>query len=307
MINSKNFYRLLASLLLLISINTKADINVFTCEPEWASLIQALGGDKVSVFSATTGKQDPHQVQARPSLISKMRDAQLLVCSGADLEVGWLPLLLRRAGNSSLQSGKPGYFFAADHVRLLGIPKSIDRSQGDVHAAGNPHVHTSPKNIRLIAKALVKRMKEIDPANADYYQTRTNDFLGKWKLSMAKWKAQIEKIQNTKIVVQHAGWEYFNQYLKLEQVATIEQKPGIPVTSSHLSALLTQLKQQPAELIIRAAYQNGRSSKWLSERSGIPAVALPFTVGGTEQAKDLFSLFDHSIALLIENISSKVD
>ncbi len=288
--------------LFLASQSVNADIKAFACEPEWQSLVVELGGDKVTTFSATTGMQDPHQVQARPSLISKMRDANLLVCSGADLEIGWLPLLLRRASNSAIQVNKPGYFMAADHVRLLGIPKNIDRSLGDIHVAGNPHVQTNPKNIALIAKALVKRMKIIDPANADFYQKQTDDFLNRWKVAVRRWKQKARALKGTKIIVQHASWEYLNDFAKLEQVATIEEKPGIPATSGHLTSLLANLKQQPAKIIIHAAYQNGRASQWLAKRSGITAVTLPFTVGGSDTASDLFSLYDETFQILTEAI-----
>ncbi len=286
----------------LTSQQAIAEINVFTCEPEWKSLVLELGGDKVTVFSATNGLQDPHQVQARPRLISKMRDADLLVCSGADLEVAWLPLLLRRSGNPSIKTSSNGYFMAANHVRLLGIPKSIDRSLGDVHAAGNPHVQTNPKNIQIIARALVKRMKKIDPSNAQYYQSNTDSFLTRWKKSMRVWKQKIKAIKGAKIVVQHASWDYLFDFANLEQVALIEEKPGIPATSGHLSKLSKEIMVSSAEIIIHAAYQNGRSSKWLSERSGINSVTLPFTVGGSDRATDLFSLYEETFEILVEAI-----
>jgi len=294
---------LIALGLLLISVNSVADIKVFACEPEWQALANELGGEKITSFSATTGLQDPHQVQARPSLISKMRDADLLICSGADLEVGWLPLLLRRASNPKLQESKPGYFLAADYVRLLGVPKSLDRSQGDMHAAGNPHVQTNPKNISRIAKALVKRIKLIDPKNKKYYQEKTDAFLSRWKKSVQKWKKQVRKINGESIVVQHASWDYLFDFAKLNQVATIEEKPGIPATSGHLTSLVAHLKSQPTKIIIRAAYQNGRSSDWLAKRTGLSVVALPFTVGGDEQSTDLFTLYDRTFELLVNAIS----
>jgi zinc/manganese transport system substrate-binding protein len=248
--------------------------------------------------------QDPHQVQARPSLITKMRNADLLVCSGADLEVGWLPLLLRRASNSKISVNKPGYFFAANHVKLLGVPKVIDRSQGDVHAAGNPHVQTNPNNIALVAKALVKRMMTIDPTNADYYQTKTDDFLVRWQQAMKVWKKQARALKGTRIIVQHASWDYLMDFGKFDQVATIEEKPGIPATSGHLASLVNRFKENPADIIIHAGYQDERASQWLSKRSGIPTVTLPFTVGGTEQAVDLFSLYDQTFELLTDTINN---
>jgi len=290
--------------LILVSFNCAARINVFACEPEWQALANELGGDKITSFSATTGMQDPHQVQARPSLISKMRKTDLLICSGADLEVGWLPVLLRRASNGKLQANKPGYFFAANHVKLLGIPKLIDRSQGDVHAAGNPHVQSNPKNISRIAIALVERMKIIDPTNANYYQARTDEFLSRWKIALRKWNKQVRAIKGEAIVVQHANWDYLVDFAKLTQVATIEEKPGIPATSGHLAALVKQLKNSPAKIVIRAAYQDERASNWLAKRSGLTSVVLPFTVGGSDQATDLFSLYDQTFTLLVDSISS---
>ncbi len=278
--------------------NASANINVFTCEPEWQALAQELGGDKVTTFSATTGMQDPHHVQARPSLITKMRNADLLICSGADLEVGWLPVLLRRASNEKIAVNKPGYFFAANHVKLLGVPKVIDRSQGDVHAAGNPHVQTNPKNIAVIAKVLVKRMKTIDPSNAQYYQTQTDNFLKRWKQSVRKWKKQIRPFKGTRIIVQHASWDYLMDFGKFEQVATIEEKTGIPPTTGHLVDLVKEFKNNPADIIIHAGYQPNKASKWLSQRSNIPEITLPFTIGGTDQAKDLFSLYDNTFNLI---------
>lgn len=296
----------ICSFLAFCHINAaSANINVFTCEPEWQALAQELGGDKITSFSATTGMQDPHQVQARPSLITKMRNADLLICSGAGLEVGWLPVLLRRASNEKIAINKPGYFFAANHVKLLGVPKIIDRSQGDVHAAGNPHVQTNPKNIALVAKALVKRMKTIDPTNADYYQNQTDNFLTRWKQAIRKWKKQARILKGTRFVVQHASWDYLMDFGKFEQVATIEEKPGIPPTSGHLTDLVKQLKNNPADIIIHAGYQDERASKWLSTRSGIPTVTLPFTIGGTDKATDLFSLYNNTFSILINTIKNK--
>jgi len=302
----KNITLVTCTLLLTSQANFAfANINVFACEPEWQALANELGGEKVSTFSATTGMQDPHQVQARPSLITKMRNADLLICSGADLEVGWLPVLLRRASNSKIAVNKPGYFFAANHVKLLGMPKVIDRSQGDVHAAGNPHIQTNPKNIALVAKALVKRMKTIDPTNADYYQTNTDDFLARWKKAMRQWKKQARRLKGTRFIVQHASWDYLMDFGQFEQVAIIEEKPGIPATTGHLSHLVKQFQHNPADIIISAGYQDKRASKWLSERTGIPSQTLPFTLGGNGSSNDLFSLFDNTFALLTQTLTDK--
>ena len=128
-----------------------AALRVFACEPEWGALAQELGGDLVDVSVATTALQDPHQIQAKPSLIARARNADLVVCTGAELEIGWLPVLLQQSGNAKVQPGQPGNFAAADYVRKLEVPTQLDRSQGDVHAAGNPHIQTDPRNIAQVA------------------------------------------------------------------------------------------------------------------------------------------------------------
>ncbi|MDQ7048282.1 MAG: zinc ABC transporter substrate-binding protein [Enterobacterales bacterium] len=288
--------------LALIAFPAIASINLFTCEPEWKSLADEIGGDQIHSFSATSGLQDPHHIQARPSLIAQVRKADMFICTGADLEIGWLPLLLRRAGNSQLQKGQKGYFMATRYVRILGKPKMIDRSQGDVHAAGNPHIQTNPKNILPVAKALAKRFIEIDPQNASLYQSRLDDFAIRWKAALKRWKKMTRPLKHLPIVVHHASWIYLEDYLKMQQLATLEDKPGIPPTSGHLVSILKHMKVRPAKVIIHAAYQSGKPAQWLADKTQIPAVKLPFTVGGTEAAKDLFGLYDDTFKRLLETV-----
>ena len=162
--------------LLIMATPAMAALNVFACEPEWASLVKELGGERVKAYSATTAFQDPHHIQARPSLIAKVRRADLLVCSGAELEVGWLPLLQRQASNAKVLPNSLGYFEASAVVERLDIPVKVDRSMGDVHAAGNPHVHLDPRRIQTISKALKHRLTQIDPEGKDQYQQRYENF-----------------------------------------------------------------------------------------------------------------------------------
>lgn len=292
------------SVILLVSFFSPAHsaLNIFTCEPEWAALASQLGGEKVTVFSATTGLQDPHHIQARPSLIAHIRNADLIICTGADLEIGWLPLLLRRSSNSKIQPGQLGNFVATEYVRLLGKPKLIDRSQGDVHAAGNPHIQTNPKNILLVAKALHKRLLQIDSQNSDHYNRLFNFFEQRWKKALKHWKKMTKPLRHLEVVVHHDSWVYLRDYLKLKQVATLEQKPGIPPTSGHLNQLLNTIRTNPVKVIFHAAYQPDKASIWLSNRTQIPAIVLPFTVGGTEQANDLFNLYEDTFNRLLKAI-----
>jgi len=291
---------ILSLLLLVASSSAMAELNIFACEPEWAALSHELGGDKVTVFSATTGLQDPHYIQARPSLIAKARRAHLLVCTGAELESGWLPLLQRKAGNATIQTGGSGYFMASDYVDLLDIPSSLDRSQGDVHAAGNPHIHTSPVTILNIAKALTQRMQKLDSVNAVFYQQRWSDFSQRWLAATERWQQQATQLKGINIVVQHNSWPYLLNWLALNKVAVLERKAGVPPTVDDLNNVLHQLKITPAKMVIHAAYQSPRATDWLVDKTGINKVTLPFTVGGNEQSKDLFSLFDDTIKRLLE-------
>jgi len=286
-----------------VASSAYANLSVFACEPEWAALATELGGDNVDVYSATNGLQDPHHIQARPSLIAKIRNTDLVACTGADLEVGWLPLLLQRASNDNVQVGKPGYFMATQFVKILGIPQQIDRSQGDVHAAGNPHIQTSPLNILPVARALDARMRQLDPVNSALYQSRLADFETRWKAALSRWQSMAEPLNNLPIVVHHENWIYLEDWLHLNQVATLEEKPGLPPTSGHLSEVLKQMKSSPAKIIIHAAYQSEKPSRWLSEKTGIPVVDLPFSIGGTEGAKDLFSLYDDTLQRLLKAVS----
>ena len=144
----------LAVLLLATAMPATAALNIFACEPEWGALAKELGGDKASIYVATTALQDPHRIEARPSLIARARTADLVVCTGAELEIGWMPLVQRQSGNARIQAGQPGYFEAASQLVLIEIPQRVDRSMGDVHAAGNPHVHLDPSNIARVAAAL---------------------------------------------------------------------------------------------------------------------------------------------------------
>jgi len=276
-----------------------AALEVFACEPEWAALAQELGGERVAVYVATTALQDPHRVQAKPSLLARARRAELVVCTGSELEIGWLPLVLRQSGNSRIQPGKPGYFEAAGHVPRLDIPTALDRAAGDIHPGGNPHIQTDPRNIARVAGALAQRLAEIDPAGAAVYQSRYRDFARRWDAALQRWGREAQPLKGVLVVAHHKSWTYLYAWLGMREIAELEPKPGVEPTASHLEGLLAQLKGQPARAIIRSAYEDARASQWLAERTGVPAIMLPFTVGGTDKARDLFGLYDDTVQRLL--------
>jgi len=291
---------ILVTILLFVPLLSKADLNIFACEPEWAALAQELGGNKVKTSSATNALQDPHYIQARPSLISRVRRADLIVCSGAELEIGWLPMLLRKGNNPAVMPGGPGFLEASRYVKRLDMDSGSDRSQGDVHPQGNPHIQTNPHNILLVAKVMTDRMLQLDPANADTYQQSLLEFDQRWTSSIAAWEKRATSLRGKRVIAHHKSWVYLEAWLGLEEVATLEPLAGIPPTANHLSSLLARFgDSHAADFIIRAPFQSEKASNWLSEHTGIPAIMLPLTVGGSEEASDLFKLFDDIIDRLL--------
>jgi zinc/manganese transport system substrate-binding protein len=290
---------LLAAVLPAVAVPAVAALNIFACEPEWGALAKELGGDKASIYVATNALQDPHRIEARPSLIARARTADLVVCTGAELEIGWIPLVQTQSGNSRIQAGQPGYFEAASQLVLIDIPQRVDRSMGDVHAAGNPHVHLDPSNIAKVAAALAERMVQLDPGDAVQYRARAKAFLERWQQAKARWEQEGAPLKGMPIVVYHKDMTYLVRWLGLREVGSLEPKPGLPPTASHLSELLANLGRDPAKAVVRSAYTDPRAAQWLSERAKIPALTLPFTVGGSERAKDLFGLFDDTLSRLL--------
>jgi len=282
----------------LASNPAQAKLKVFACEPEWGSLLHELAGDKIDVDVGTSALQDVHVIEAKPSLIAKVRSADLVVCTGAQLEIGWLPQLISQSGNAKIASG-PGSFMAAAQVKTLEKPTALDRANGDVHPDGNPHIQMDPRRVLIVAQRLDARLAELDPGNAATYQQRLADFQQRWLAAMAKWKAEAAPLKGRKVVVHHISWVYLWDWLGVDQIGALEPKPAVPPTAAHLASLINITKSSDTLAIVRAAYQDPKPADWLSDRTGVPAVTLPFTVGGDAQSKDLFGLFDSTISKLL--------
>lgn len=277
-------------------------LGIFACEPEWGALAKDLGGDRVGIYVATTARQDPHRIEARPSLIARARSADLVVCTGAGLEAGWLPLVLAQSANPKIQNGQPGYFEAARYVAMREVPQQADRAQGDIHAAGNPHIHLDPRNIAKVAAALADRLSQLDVEGGNGYQVRVRLFLERWQQAVARWEKQAASLKGMPVVVHHRDFTYLIAWLGLREVGTLEPKPGLPPTTAHLSELLARLARDPAKMIVRSAYSDPRAAEWLAERAKIPVVTLPYTVGGSDRAQDLIALFDDTLSRLLEAV-----
>ena len=292
--------RLIFVLLSLLSLSAQADLKVFATVPEWGALAQEIGGKHVDVFTATGGLQDPHHVEARPSLIARARNADLVVATGAELEVGWLPVVLRDSGNPRVQPGQLGNFEAARFVHMLEVPTRLDRADGDVHAGGNPHIQTDPRNILKVGEALTARMAQLDVANASDYRANFKNFADRWKTAIAKWEASAAPLRGLHVVTQHKAFPYLYDWLGIVEVGVLEPKPGVEPAMSYLAQVMNDVATQKPRRVIRAAWNSPRPAEWFSEHAHVPEVVLPFTVGGSDRARDLFSLFDDTIAKLLE-------
>lgn len=291
---------ILATLLLAAAIPASAaTLKVLATTADWGALVKELGGDRVNVYTATSALQDVHRVDAKPSLVARARSADLVVATGAELEIGWLPVLVQESGNSRIQPGSPGYFETATQLKLLEVPSKLDRSLGDIHPQGNPHVQLDPRNIAIVAKALTQRLATLDPAGAQVYTQRGQDFDTRWQAAIQRWEAQAAPLKGVQVVIMHRDQVYLCHWLGLQELAAIEPKPGVPPTAAYLAQLVSKLSAAPPRMIMVNAYNDPKAAKWLGERIHAPVVILPFSVGGSAEAKDLFGLFDDTINKLL--------
>ncbi len=279
-----------------------ADLKVFATVPEWAALAREIGGDQVKVFAATHGLQDPHRIEAKPSLIARARSADLVVATGAELEVGWLPVVLRESGNARVQPGRPGHFEAARFVAMIEVPARADRADGDVHAEGNPHVQTDPRNMLRVGEALAARMAELDAANAAAYRAGWQAFAQRWQANLARWEKAAAPLRGQPVAVQHKSLSYLLRWLDLREVAALEPRPGVEASLGQLGETLQRTRAQPPRAVLRAAYEAPRAAEWFAREARVPLVVLPFTVGGNESARDLTALYDDTVARLLQAV-----
>ena len=292
----------LISALLICSFQAQAKLNVFACEPEWAALTKELSPD-ADIYSATTARQDPHLVQPRPGLISKMRRADLVVCSGADLESGWLPVLQEKSGNRKVQSRYKGLFFAADKVTTIDKVKKSALTLGHVHKKGNPHIHLDPYRMLKISEALAKRMATLDPENGQKYLANQQTFAKRWQVNIVRWEKEAKSLRGINLITYHSNFNYLLNWLEINTVGDLEPKPGVPPSSRHLAKLLKQGQSTRVDAVVYASYQNARGADWLSSKLGIPNTELPMSVGGNKESNDLTGLYDSLIQTLLETVA----
>jgi zinc/manganese transport system substrate-binding protein len=250
-------------ILIILPLGAQAKLEIFACEPEWAALATEIGGAEVNTYSATTALQDPHYIQARPSLIARVRNADLVICSGAQLEIGWLPALLRKANNRNVLPGSSGYIEASTYVVRLDATGNVDRSKGDIHPQGNPHIQTNPHNITAVARALRTSLISLDPENASIYESGLSDFTERWNTAITNWEEKAAVLRGTRVITHHKSWVYLERWLGMSEVANLEAVPGLPPTAAHLSRLTSQFVDGGADVIIYSPYQDSKAAEWL--------------------------------------------
>lgn len=292
----------------LVQASENKTVHILACEPEWAALAHALGDDSFDIYSATTHEQDPHHIQARPSLIARARQADILICSGAELEIGWLPVLLRKSGNPAIQPGTPGYFMATDHVRLLDVRGKVDRSEGDVHAAGNPHVHLDPHRMLQVARNFAALLVTRFPEKATLVESRLDLLEEKMQNMLSETQALSQALKGKALVVHHDSWVYLFDWLDLHKRAELEPKPGIPPSSRHMATLLGSISRNSSDLIIYSSYQNPKAAMWMSSKTGVPAIGLPYSIANWQDDDALPGFYRSLLTTLtsaIQNSTSK--
>ncbi len=274
-------------------------LNVITATTDLASLAQEVGGDKINVESMAKGYQDPHFVEAKPSFLLKLRQADLLVVVGLQLEIGWLPPLITQSGNSRIQVGANGYLDASQFAEILEIPQgSITRAMGDVHPLGNPHYWLDPDNGRRVAKGIAGKLGEMDPEDAAYFQQRFQDFDHRLSEADKKWQADMKPFRAQKVITYHNSAPNFAHHFGLNVVGFVEPRPGIPPTPSHTLEVINMMKRDHVKVIMVEPYFDRKTPDSIARETGGTVVEYLPSVGGVKEVTTYFQLFDYDIALL---------
>ena len=277
-------------------------LNVVTATTDMAALTQEVGGDRISVESIAKGYQDPHFVEAKPSFLLKLRQADLLVTVGLQLEIGWLPPLITQSGNAKIQVGANGYLDASQFAEILEIPTgNITRAMGDVHPLGNPHYWLDPDNGRRVAKGISSKLAELDPNDSSYFQERFQDFDKRLTAAEQRWDAEMKTYRGRKVVTYHNSLPNFAKHFGLDVVGYVEPRPGIPPTPSHTLELIGLMKRENCKIIMVEPYFDLKTPNSIAQQTGAKVVQYLPSVAGEKNVTDYFKLFDYDIELLIKN------
>lgn len=276
---------------------TQAKLNIVAATPDLAAIAREVGGDITKVTSLALGTEDPHFVDAKPSFIRVLNQADVLIEGGAELEVGWLPTLVNSARNPKILGNEPGHVIASRGVLLLEVPTTpMDRSQGDVHPLGNPHYLLAPGNCRVVAESLAQAFSQLDAANAALYQANLKKFEERLAAKNQEWEKLLGPFRGAKIITYHKSWNYFAAHFGLEVAGQIEPKPGIEPTPSHINALVPRAKAAGVKLVIIDSFRPRKTPGQIAQAIGAKLLVLPLMPGGNEPGGDFFGWFDYLVA-----------
>jgi len=296
--------RALVTLIVALALTPAAEakkLSVVTSTTDMAALAEEVGGDKIAVEALARGYQDPHFVEAKPSFLLKLRNADLLIAVGLELEIGWLPPLITQCGNPRIQVGASGYLDASQFAEILDRPTGqITRAMGDVHPLGNPHYWLDPNNGRRIARGIAQKLGDMDPADSQYFQQRLQDFDRRLTAAERNWDAEMAPYRGRKLVTYHTSWSNFAKHFGLEVVGYVEPRPGIPPTPAHTIEIIQLMKRENIKVVVVEPYFDLKTPNSIGAATGAKVIVLLPSVGGEKQVTDYFKLFDYDINLLVQ-------
>ena len=305
----KHFPRSLLALLVLLAAMPAAagaKLRVVTSLQDFASIAQALGGDRVETMSLAKGYQDPHFVDPKPSFVLQLSRADLLIVAGLDLEAGYLPPLLEQSRNRNVQPGGRGYLDASAGCEILGRPQGqVTRALGDVHPYGNPHYWTDSENGRRVARAIAARLAALDPPGRATYERNLASFEARLTRKQQEWQARMAPHRGLPVITYHDSWPNFAKRFGLRVVDHVEPKPGIPPTPSHTLAIINRIRSEKIRVILVEPYIDRKTPDYIAGKTGAKVVVLYPSVGGTPALTDYFALFDTNLGAILAALGSK--
>jgi zinc/manganese transport system substrate-binding protein len=276
-------------------------LNVMTSTTDMAALAQEVGGDRINVEAIARGYQDPHFVEAKPSFLLKLRQADLLISVGLQLEIGWLPPLITQSGNPKIQPGAAGYLDASQFSEVLEIPQgNVTRAEGDVHPLGNPHYWLDPDNGRRIARGIANKLADLSPGDAAYFQQRFQDFDKRLTPAIQKWDGEMKPYRGQKVVTYHRSFTSFAKHFGLDVIGYVEPRPGIPPSPSHTIELIQLMKRENCRMVLVEPYFDLKTPQSIGREAGAQVVVYLPSVGGEKQVMTYLDLFDYDIGLLVK-------
>ncbi|QOY52173.1 metal ABC transporter substrate-binding protein [Candidatus Sulfurimonas baltica] len=284
-------YKLL--LIILTPLALFAHMNIAVSYPYIGAITKSIGAEHIDTIVLANGNWDPHFIVPRPSLISKVRNADALIMNGAQLEIGWLPPLIKRAANPKTNVNAKTFLNLSNYVALINKPQSVNRSGGDLHPDGNPHFHLNPNNILVLAKTIKEFLSSIDIEHSDIYEKNYADFSQEWNKKLTLWNEKMADKKGTKIIQFHNVLAYFLEAYGLVNIGAIEPLPGIPPSSKHTLNLIKLIEDEKPYAIFHDVYHSTKTAQFISSKADIPLIVMPHDVGALESVEDLTSLFDY--------------